>query len=220
MLSKRLQAVADIIPGGLRVIDVGADHGKLAAHLALTGRSVIAADLRREPLERGRSYAESVGAAVDFRLGDGLSITQPSEVDAIVIAGMGGETIAEILGAATWSRDKLCVLQPASKAERLRRFCCENGYKIRKERVICDAGRWYPVLQTERGDCLKTSPGYHFISSALRLQATGDVLLYADKTIKWLHSVLPSLRGDPRHAGLAEYYQCALVEILEWRNGF
>ena len=41
---------------------------------------------------------------IDFRLGDGLSVLRPGEAEVIVIAGMGGDAIVDILSAAPWSR--------------------------------------------------------------------------------------------------------------------
>ncbi|GHV33789.1 hypothetical protein FACS18949_08650 [Clostridia bacterium] len=212
-----MQAAADFIPHGLCVVDVGSDHGKLAAYLAARGHKVIATDINPAPLEKCRA---AVGELADCRLGDGLSAVSPGEVDAIVIAGMGGETIVDILRASPWSRGKICVLQPASKAERLRRFCYESGYAIERETVIFDAGRWCPVLRTRYSEPECPPAGHHFLSLALRENVKTDTLSYADKTIKWLANVLPKLRKDPRHAELAAYYGSALTELTDWRKNY
>lgn len=144
-MTARLKALADCVPDGSRVVDVGADHAKLTLWLEKHKNCFcIATDKHPNPLKR----AALAGAAVT-RLGDGLTCVSPGEVDAAVIAGMGGETINEILGDSPWAREKLCVLQPASRPERLRKFLTENGYDITADFTVEDGGRVYTVIVTE-----------------------------------------------------------------------
>ena len=83
---------------------MGTDHAYLPACLLLEGKIpwAIASDLRKGPLDRARETARQYGCGdkMAFRLCNGLAGIRPGEVDAIVIAGMGGETIAAILSAA------------------------------------------------------------------------------------------------------------------------
>ena len=119
-LSPRLRLAADLVPEGARLADVGTDHAYLPACLLMEGKipSAIAADLREGPLRRARETAAEYGCGdrMAFRLCDGLSGIRPEETDAVVIAGMGGETIAQILEAAPWVRTRKIplVLQPMS----------------------------------------------------------------------------------------------------------
>ena len=145
-LTARLMAVAACVPRGSRVADVGADHAKLTVWLeANKNCACIATDKHPNPLKR----AALAGAVT--RLGDGLTCVSPDEVDVIVIAGMGGETINGILAASPWARDRLCVLQPASRPERLRRFLEENGYDIITDTKVRDGGREYTVIAAGKG---------------------------------------------------------------------
>ena len=133
-LQPRLQAIADLVPQGARLADVGTDHGYLPIYLLQRGQiaSAIATDLHLGPLERGRQAARAYGmeAQITFRLCDGLQAVAPEEVDTVVIAGMGGETIAAILDAVPWSREKLLLLQPMSRAKLLRPWLVDHGYAI------------------------------------------------------------------------------------------
>ena len=108
-LSPRLRLAADLVPEGARLADVGTDHAYLPACLLMEGKipSAIAADLREGPLSRARETAAEYGCGdrMAFRLCDGLSGIRPEKTDAVVIAGMGGETIAQILEAAPWVRN-------------------------------------------------------------------------------------------------------------------
>ena len=106
-LSPRLQAIAEQVPQGAHLADVGTDHGYLPVWLLRDGRinSAIAADLREGPLNRARETARrfNVEEQISFRLCDGLSAIRPEETDTVTIAGMGGETIISILEAAPWT---------------------------------------------------------------------------------------------------------------------
>ena len=125
-LSPRLRLAADLVPEGARLADVGTDHAYLPACLLMEGKipSAIAADLREGPLSRARETAAEYGCGdrMAFRLCDGLSGIRPEKTDAVVIAGMGGETIAQILEAAPWVRTRKIplVLQPMSSIPELR----------------------------------------------------------------------------------------------------
>ena len=140
-LSPRLRLAADLVPEGARLADVGTDHAYLPACLLMEGKipSAIAADLREGPLSRARETAAEYGCGdrMAFRLCDGLSGIRPEETDAVVIAGMGGETIAQILEAAPWVRTRKIplVLQPMSSIPELRQRLGEGGFRILEERL-------------------------------------------------------------------------------------
>lgn len=155
-LQPRLRTIADLVPEGARLVDVGTDHGFIPVSLLLEGRipSAIASDIGAAPLDHARRTAEKydVTEDIDFRLCDGLNGISPDEVDTVVIAGMGGDNIASILTAAPWTKEKtLLLLQPMSKAEVLRRFLPENGYKVLAEQLVADKGVIYPILTVRGG---------------------------------------------------------------------
>lgn len=154
-LQPRLQCLADCVPEGTRLADVGTDHGYLPVWLLQNGRvaSAIASDINAEPLEHARRTAAEYGVTLDLRLCPGLDAVAPDETDTVVIAGMGGETIIAILSAAAWDwRGKTLLLQPMTKAELLRRYLAEHGFRIASERLVLDKGTIYPVLTVEAGE--------------------------------------------------------------------
>ena len=137
-LQPRLRRLAELVPAGCRLTDVGTDHGYLPVSLLQQGRiaSAIASDIGAEPLEHARRTAMQYGVdGMDFRLCAGLSGVAPEETDVIVIAGMGGETILAILQAAPWTKDgRHCLLlQPMTKTADLRRWLVDNGYTFTGE---------------------------------------------------------------------------------------
>ena len=141
-LTPRLRLLADWVPQGARLADIGTDHAYLPVWLLRNGRvsSAIASDLRSGPLSRARETAQTydVVSSLELRLGNGLSGIAPEETDCVVIAGMGGENIAAILAAAPWTSDgkHALLLQPQTHAENLRRFLMEHGYAIVREALV------------------------------------------------------------------------------------
>lgn len=164
-LSPRLLSVAGLVPHGSRLADVGTDHAYLPAWLILRGviSAAIATDLRKGPLERARATAEKYGLTdvMDFRLCNGLAGVLPDEADAVAIAGMGGETIAEILSAAPWlqSGKKTLLLQPMSAQPELRRWLQRHGYTIRQELLSREGETLYVTFQVYAGTMEPLTPG-------------------------------------------------------------
>jgi len=156
-LTPRLRMVADMLPAGARLADVGTDHAYLPAALMLEGKIsyAIAADLREGPLSRARETVREyeLEGRIDFRLCDGLSGIRADEVDAVSIAGMGGETIAMILSAAPWTRDQdtALVLQPMSSMDELRTWLGQNGYTILEERLAREGDTIYTAMMVRAG---------------------------------------------------------------------
>ena len=163
-LSPRLRRVGDLVPAGARLADVGTDHAYLPAALILEGKIpwAVAADLRRGPLDRARATVRTYGLTgrVAFRLCDGLTGVKPDEVDAVAIAGMGGETIAAILQAAPWvrERDVPLILQPMSSMPDLRAWLRENGFRSETERLAREGDALYTALLVRAGEMDPLAP--------------------------------------------------------------
>lgn len=162
-LTPRLRAIAEQVPRGAKLADIGTDHGYLPVWLILNGviDTAIASDLREGPLDRARQTAARCGTAerISFRLCGGLDGIARSETDLIAIAGMGGDTIAQILAAAPWTRDKTLLLQPMTALPALRRWLGQNGYCIRAERIAREGQRLYSIWTVEGGEMPALSAG-------------------------------------------------------------
>ena len=134
-LTPRLQAAATLVRGGGVLADIGTDHGYLPIHLVETGKinKAIAADIGKMPLENARKSVEqnALSDKISLRLSDGLKSFSPDDADEFVFAGMGGTLIAEKLSETPWIKDEKYhfVFQPQSRAEELRQFLFENGFK-------------------------------------------------------------------------------------------
>ncbi len=155
-LTPRLQAVADAVPAGAVLCDVGTDHAYLPVYLLQTGRvrAAIASDIRKGPLEhaavtRRRYHLED---QIALRLGPGLETVLPNEADTVTICGMGGEMMIGILSAAPWTKaDTTLILQPQNGQEKLRLWLQHHEYTILQERIVREEQRWYTVLTVAGG---------------------------------------------------------------------
>nr|WP_315019501.1 class I SAM-dependent methyltransferase [uncultured Aminipila sp.] len=146
-LSDRLQMIADLIENGQTVADVGTDHGFLPIFLWESKKSpkVILADISKGSLQKAvdnvqmQNYNEEiVKKYFGFRLGNGIQILENGEVDVVVIAGMGGVLMTEILGAdliKTKSIKKF-ILQPRNGQGKLRWWLLNNGFNIKEEKIV------------------------------------------------------------------------------------
>ncbi len=162
-LPPRLEYVFSFTEKCRRAADIGTDHGKLAAALAVSGRAerVIASDVNAGPLSKAKELSEKLGLAdrIDVRLADGLNGMENAGVDQIIIAGMGGELIASIIDAAPWVKnpDVYLVLQPMTTSPELRRYLASSGFRIKREGAVIEDGKPYEVIAAaysgEKRDC-------------------------------------------------------------------
>ncbi|MDD3339622.1 MAG: class I SAM-dependent methyltransferase [Lachnospiraceae bacterium] len=156
-LSKRLQAVAELVTPGMRLADVGTDHAYIPIYLVQQKRipSAVAMDVKQGPLERARANIEGyqLGSYIDVRLSDGLQALQPQEADTVVIAGMGGPLVQRIMtrGEKVLEQMQECILQPQSEIAQVRAFLAEQGYCITAENMIEEDGKYYPMMRVCHG---------------------------------------------------------------------
>lgn len=161
-LSKRLQAVADMVSVGNRVCDVGCDHGFVSIYLVEQGISprVLAMDVRKGPLSAATEHVSERGLTsyIATRLSDGLHNYNIGEADTLVCAGMGGRLMQRILSEEQEKTDSFqeMVLQPQSELEDFRRFLYQQGYHITEENMIEEDGKFYPLMLVKKSE--QTAP--------------------------------------------------------------
>ena len=152
-LSKRLLTVANMVTKGSVVADIGTDHGYLPIYLAQNNISehVIAMDVNKGPLNKallniGQFHLEN---KIDIRLSDGLDNLEKDEANTVTICGMGGKLIAKILecGKNKISQDIELILSPQSEIQLFREYLLQNGYRIVKEDMIIDDGKFYVIIK-------------------------------------------------------------------------
>ena len=152
-LSKRLQAVADLISNDMVVADIGTDHGYIPIYLVETKKSpkAFAMDVNEGPLLRAKEHIAEHGLRnlIQTRQSDGVKNLQVQECDCVVIAGMGGALIVKILedGEMIFRSLKEFILQPQSELMKTRQYLIENGYHIVEEDMVLEDGKFYSMMK-------------------------------------------------------------------------
>lgn len=152
-LSLRLSAIAEMVTGGNRLVDVGCDHGYLPVYLILEKKipSAIAMDVRKGPLSRAQEHIAQFGLEgyIQTRLSDGLAALKPGEGESLVIAGMGGPLMERLLTDGKEVRETFreLILQPQSDIPHFRRFIRQEGWEIVQEKMILEDGKFYPMMR-------------------------------------------------------------------------
>lgn len=154
-LSPRLALIASLVPAGAKLVDVGTDHAYLPIRLLQQRAvsSVIATDIRPGPLQAALKNKDVSGAeGLRCVLTDGLDGISPNEADTVVLAGIGGETIVDILNRAPWAlRDTRLILQPMSRPDVLRLWLCDHCVRITGEHLVMDHGKLYQIVEAQQG---------------------------------------------------------------------
>ena len=156
-ISKRLSRLAGMVTEGSRLADVGTDHGYVPLCLCGEGKipSAVAMDIRKGPLERARTHIREAGLEnyIETRLSDGLSELKAGEADTVLIAGMGGALTERILeeGKEVFGTVRELILQPQSEIWKVRLWLKENGWVIRREDIVLDEGKYYPMFRAVKG---------------------------------------------------------------------
>jgi tRNA (adenine22-N1)-methyltransferase len=156
VLSKRLLLIAQNVPKGSKLADIGSDHALLPVYLAQQQliSSAIAGELNAGPFKAALKQVEEAGleTSIEVRQGDGLDVIVSGEVDIITIAGMGGLLIVQILtqGIAKLEHVQRLVLQPNVGEELVRHWLVEQGWFLSGESIIHEDGKTYVVLIADR----------------------------------------------------------------------
>lgn len=154
-LTERLLAAASFVRDGAYFIDVGTDHAYLPIYLAEKGRisSATASDINEGPCESARAHIAENGFSdmIEVRRANGLAGHSARGKTDIVIAGMGGALICEILEKADFIKDKnvRLILQPMRNVRDLRAYLLCEGFRIVDEALAREGERIYEIICAE-----------------------------------------------------------------------
>ncbi len=165
-LKGRLKLIYDMIPQCDTLCDIGTDHALIPAYALLNKRCrrAIATDMRKGPLVQAKQTlkAYNLQSIMDLRLGNGLEAISMDEADVIVIAGMGGVLITELMGNQLdkAKKAKRIILQPMYAQEVVRPFLWQHGFTVIDEALTREGKKLYQVLavvydETASAPCMK-----------------------------------------------------------------
>ena len=222
-LSKRLNWILEKVDKCETIIDVGTDHGYIPIKLIKDNIAsrVIASDINKEPLEKARINASLDGVIekVDLRLGGGLKTLKSKEVQGIIIAGMGGNLIRDILEA---DLDKAkdvdyLVLQPAQNPEVLREYLYTHEYEIIDGDICLDEGKYYELFKVKykKNNITKLEDVFYEISPVMLKKRTETLKSYIEDKVEKNNKILNFINDDTEHAKERKKQLIRKNEILE-----
>ena len=152
-ISLRMKTIADMVPMGLSVADIGCDHGFVSIYMVMNRKApkAVAMDVNEGPLIRAKEHIAQFGVEdiIETRLSDGAVKLEKGEVDSAIIAGMGGRLTIKILSESMdkFKAMKSLVLSPHSDIPLVRAFLCEEGFVIKDEEMVFDEGKYYVIIR-------------------------------------------------------------------------
>lgn len=152
-ISLRLKTIASMVDKCECVADIGTDHGYIPMYLIKNNvcDRAIASDINKGPVEKARFNIriEGLEDKIDCRLGGGLSTLKKGEAQGIVIAGMGGNLIRDIIEEKLniFKEAEFIILQPVQNPEVLREYIYTKGYKIIDEELCIDEDKFYEIIK-------------------------------------------------------------------------
>ena len=155
ILNKRLQMISAFIDNNTCVCDIGCDHGLLGIYLVLNKQNIkmISSDINEKPLLKAKENMEKYGVLdkVTLKLGNGLDVLE-TDVDTIVISGMGGITITKILEKINdYPNVRKMILSPNNDFLLVRKMVTKHGFKIVNEKIVWEKDKYYLVCVLEKG---------------------------------------------------------------------
>lgn len=154
MLETRLAHLAAMVDENTRLADIGTDHAYLPIDLVKSGKIqfAIASDVAKGPLDNAKTDILEAGLSnqIQTRLGSGLETIKPEDkIETVVIAGMGGKLMTDLLEAAK-EKDELyptLILEPNIGEPGVRKWLMEHNYQIIQEEIIDTAGHIYEIIK-------------------------------------------------------------------------
>lgn len=154
-MTPRLRAIANLIKQDASIIDVGTDHAYIPIYLLKEEKAIkaLATDVHDGPLQRAKQNIDlfKLGDRILLQKANGLVGIETAEYDTIIIAGMGGILISEIIEGASNLSNMQLILQPMTAAEELRRYLNNNGFFIQEESIVQEDKKLYVILKATQG---------------------------------------------------------------------
>ncbi len=212
-LGERLSTIASLVPIGARLADIGTDHAYLPINLIQ--RKIIpwavAGEVNNGPYQSASEAIEEygLGSQISLRLGNGLAVLSPGEVDVVVIAGMGGATITDILTMqpeVTQSLNGL-ILQPMIAAAAVRRWLIGHNWRIADEAIVQEENKLYEIIAAEQGISPELEPILYEIGPVLWLKKPPLLKTHIEHLIAQNKRILADMSASANASNSAKYHE-------------
>lgn len=220
-LGERLQTIAAMVPEGVASIaDIGTDHAYLPIYLVKNNivARAIAGDIHQGPYLSAKNAVISaqLEQVISVRLGNGLEVVTPGEAEVVVIAGMGGQNIIDILRARleVIAAVKRLIVQPMIAAPAVRRWFQDNGWQIVSEQLVREDGKLYQIIAAEPGEKQSFEPILYEIGPLLWQTRHPLLPVHLEELIVHLRNVLASMASSA-DAVHSEKYKEFVIKLKE-----
>lgn len=212
-LSKRLASIASNIDKEDKVVDIGCDHGYLSIYLkAVNGNKVvIATDINENALNMAKKNINKNSILIETRLGNGLDVIKHNEVDTIIISGMGGNTILNILKKNKLKYIKKIVIQSNTDIPLIRKYINKLGYTIKNEQLIKDKNIYYIIITFTKGKHKYTKKELYFGPILLK----ENNYLFNEKKAIELNKLEEILKKIPSKKIITKYKLKKLIKLYK-----
>ena len=211
-----MRFIASLIKKGSNVADIGTDHAYLPIYLIEhnLAKKVVAVDINEGPLHKAANNIKK-NKNIMVLQSDGLEKLEPSDFDTLVIAGMGGETIAGILDSEKINSEHILILQPSSKTERLLDFLNKNGFSVLSQQIIKSCGRYYPVITSIKSESKPSDLPLFNIIAGLDKDKNREYLL---KKLSVIKKQASSIENIERKASEHKKLLTTIIELKKVLN--
>jgi tRNA (adenine22-N1)-methyltransferase len=207
-ISKRLKAIASYVGDNAKIIDIGCDHALLGIYLYKTKKSisVILTDIKEGAVNQAKSNIKkyNLEEKIDLRHGDGLDVLNKGEADTVIISGLGGSKIIDIL-----SKDKAklidienIIIQSNTIIFKVRDKICKLGYYIKDEQLIDENNIIYNIILFAKGKKKYSKKELYFgpVLMKQRGELYKNIIINELKKSEYLFKLIPKRYFVKRHA--------------------
>lgn len=181
-LSIRLNKIIALVDKCNVIADIGTDHGYIPIYLIKNNlcKNVIASDINIGPKSKAEFNIgmEGLSEKIECRLGGGLSTIKPFEVQAVIIAGMGGYLIRDIIQERldVFKSLDYVILQPAQNPEILRKYIYESGFKIVDEELCVEQNKYYETMKVAYDNKPRLEDEFYYEISKILIEKKHSLL--------------------------------------------
>lgn len=222
-LSNRLQEIVSLIPQNSIVGDIGTDHGYIPVYLIKNNISkyIIATDISQGSLNKAINYVKELQLEekIETRLGNGLEILKPFEIDTVIIAGMGGLLIKEILEKNQELTNSITnfIFQPMIASRELREFLINNKFKIITESLAKEDDKFYEIIYAKKGLDIIDKDIYLEIGKSLISNKHPFLKEFLEYKIQGASNIIKDLEGISSEKGRTRYEEL-LSKVSEYKE--
>lgn len=200
-LSFRLNKIAEKVTKNSIIADIGTDHAYIPIFLYKNNKikSAIACDISKGSLQKAKDniFKHNLQENIQTRIGNGLEkITIQDNIDTIIIAGMGGMLMIDILkkGYNIVESAKELILQPQKDIDKVREYLHKNNLKIIDDEMLKDDGKYYTIIKAIKGKEQTPYKKEEYIFGRIEIEQKSNILKeYITKQMYKMEIVLKNI---------------------------